>query len=341
MSCTSNMQSFEVSNDTWNVVSGKKYTKKNNSTHKHVNSDTKSRCCNGTATTAIVEKPPVFLNLKLLRLDINNTAIHPKVYNYIANVFKSNSDNDIIPKILPIGVNHNDKVVALANLFFICVRKDRTSLMQKIIDCNFLKNPIDRHFVVNAYDRGFTPIMRAAYNGSSKAIKLLLFWGADKNATNAKGETVYGALESGLNELDDVMKILEGHKFAEIRNFLDRWEQNVENAELCLQELSDPTSSNTEKISDNLDESSDELNIKKFKIITKCDDDQDYLQQISNLLVSYIENCNTSQLALLIEDINTLSSTSHELKEKIMAELDEYMEILQDEFSDEYEQLNL
>lgn len=306
MSSLITCKSPAYSEDQWKTVSSKP---------RHNKSDKMSQ-----PKKQIDEKPPVFLNMKIIKLDINNTAIHPKVYNYITSLLSSFDDNDVIRKTLSIGISHSDKIIAIVQLFFVCVRRDKISIMQKIMD-NRIISESDKHFIVNAYDRGYTPVMRAAYVGSSKAIKLLLHWGANPSPINIDGETIFDAIDAGLRDAikaNPLLEIFERPKFEEIRTYL----KNVHSESLT----------NEVVIDTNLKKATIELHILNLN--------ENIESQIDNLLISSVEDYNVNLLTQLFEDIKQLLTCGQLTKNVIDNIIDNYRDILQEEFPDEYAMLS-
>jgi len=328
MSSFTTGKSSAYSGDEWKTVTGRpKYSKSDKQSQPKKLVDKEK------------EKPPVFLNMKMIKLDVNNTTIHPKVYNYIVNLLSCCDDNDVIYKTITIGINQTDKIMALAQLFFVCVRRDKISIMQKIMDHPIVTNSDStKHFIVNAYDRGYTPVMRAAYVGSSKAIKLLLHWGADPNPINIDGENIFDALNAGLRDAikaNPLLEIFERPKFEEIRTFLTNLHLNEEvkldTHDPILEQLHKPIETN------NTDNTCKQITLSVLDI----DGEVSIESQIDNTLISAVEDYNINLLSRLFSDIKELLNEGHLEKSIINDIIDNYRDILEDEFPEEYAQLNV
>jgi hypothetical protein len=311
----------------WNVVQTK--SKQYKPKPKPI-SDTPSRQNHTVQKTD--EKSKVFLNMKKTVLDINDTRIHPKVYNYIAGLFYSHDDNEVIHRTITIGINHNDKIMAIAHLFFLCVRYDKISIMQRIFDNRILKKS-DQQFIINAYDRNYTPIMRAAYHGSPKAFKLLLHWGANPNPINIKGETVFNAMDAGLNDILEtkpLLEIFERPKFQEMRSYLERWYANAG--------IGEKTSIDTDIIIDVSVEINENTSISiNLQILTLNDDIED---QIDIAIASSMEDYNIAKLSTLFSDIKCLLGNNYISRDAVNVIIDNYRDVLVEEFPEQYALLN-
>lgn len=266
---------------------------------------------------AELKKPDVFVNLKIVKLNLNNAAVHPKVYNYIRSLILAHSEPDVIRITKSIGLSPNDKTICLTNLFFICVRQDKTALMQRIID---FVTENERLYMVNAYDRKYTPIMQAAYNGSANSVKLLLNWGADVNIINVDGEDAFSATSAGcVNQVKEhpSLEIFLKPKYQEILNYLQWWRDNKHEKDITVDETVN-TSFETEKI----------INVKL-----------DIVSQIESCLESYIEDSRTKQMKQLFEEINSMVSEKIIDKQHISKIFDKFKEILETDYVEEYETL--
>ena len=298
----------------WNVVSKKQYKPK-------TQSDTVSR------------QPQVFLNMRMLSLDFkSDTRIHPKVYNYITDLLKRCDDTEVIRKTIMIGSSHTDKIMALAHLFFLCVRFDKISIMQRIFD-HFILKPTDQQFIINAYDRDYTPIMRAAYHGSARAFKLLLHWGANPNPINIKGETVFDAMDAGLHDIlatNPLLDIFERPKFQEMRTYLEKWYVGVG--------LSKKPSADAEVIIDvSLEVKEDskiDINLQVLNVNDNLED------QIDNIIAESLENYNPNKLTTLFGDIKCLLGNNYICRDAVDVIIDNYRDVLEEQFPQQYAMLN-
>ena len=320
----------------WNVVSKKQYKPKTQSDsmsrQKSSFRPPTQRTSDKTSTQKTDEKPPVFLNMKRLSLDINDTKIHPKVYNYITSLLNSHDDTEVIRMTIMIGISHTDKVMAVAHLFFLCVRYDKISIMQRIFDHPILK-PVDQQFIINAYDRDYAPIMRAAYHGSPKAFKLLLHWGANPNPVNIKGETVFNAIDAGLHDILEakpLLEIFERPKFQEMRTYLERW---YANAEICKKPSADADViidvSVEVKENPNID-----INLQVLNVNGNLED------QIDIAIAESLENYNANKLTTLFGDIKCLLGNNYICREAVNVIIDNYRDELEEEFPQQYAMLN-
>lgn len=172
----------------------------------------------------------VYVNMKIIKLDRSiPTNVHPRVYNHIKTLFATKTIMNAIHDVEKVGTNTNDKIICLTNLFFLAVRQDKMDAMQTIldhVDKRYGNQFID--YIVNSYDRLYTPLMHAAYNLSSKSVKCLITCGADIDAKNIDGESVYEAAESGYNDMlekNDDMVIFYGQKYKDIISFIDVWKK--------------------------------------------------------------------------------------------------------------------
>ncbi len=324
--------------ESWQTVTRKQYTKKESKE----SSDCKSRLPIGdkkfnertssfkTSSGAKADSNAPFVNLKKIKLELKESRLHAKVYAYIEGLLSKYDDNEAINRTLSIGINHNDKVLAITNLFFLAVRRDKIGLMQKIHDHKFL-SPADKHYIINAYDLDYTPLYRAATNGSSKAVKLLLHWGSNPLAKNRDDEDIYGALNYGLTKSikeNPLLEIFERPKFMEIHDFVTKWIQNPGN-------MNDFDSSDEVIIDVETSELTDEISSLSVSS-GMIDTNGDICEQIETFLVSCIEDYNTDKMGKLFSEINNLVSSSTISKEKVSEIISNYEDVLIEEFSNIY-----
>jgi hypothetical protein len=268
----------------------------------------------------------IYVNLSLIKLDRNNTKIHPKAYNYIKSLILTHPEPEVIRITKAIGVNHFDKIVCLTNLFFICVRQDKTSLMQRIIES---VSQIEKVFMVNANDREYTPIMHAAYNGSANSIKYLIHWGADINIVNKDGENVFSAADAGLK--DEIVKfpsleLFLRPKFQEIKNHLEWCKTNTEDF--------------------NFDDSSTNSTVSQMKssdetVSTLINPKENIQEQFVDILRSCIDDCRSSTMIKLFNEVNKLVTDKLIDKKIVIDTLVEFRDILAEEYEDEFSTLVL
>lgn len=269
------------------------------------------------------QKTTLFVNLKQIKLCQNNTAIHAKVYNYIKGLIMTQPEPDVIRMTRSLGVSPNDKTICLTNLFFICVRQDKTSLMQRIIDS---VNDFERMYMVNAYDRKYTPIMQAAYNGSANSVKLLLTWGADVNVINVDGEDIYSATAAGVKDAiakHPNLEIFLKPKFQEINTYIQWWKDNM--VDTPSDELT--VSVMTMKVSD------DEPN----KLI---DTKSNIVSQIETILESCIDDSMTTVMKKLFEEINQMVKSKVIESTIIDSVIEPFRKVLELDYEDEFAALN-
>jgi ankyrin repeat protein len=313
--------------DSWKTVTRKQNKK----------SDQKSRLPNGdkkfvertsnfkSVSTSLKQDNNIpFINLKKIKLDLKETRLHAKVFKYIENLLNEYNDYEAINHTLSIGVNHNDKVLAITNLFFLAVRRDKITLMQKIYDLTFL-SPFDKHYLVNAYDLDYTPLYRAATNGSCKAVKLLLHWGADPLAINKNGEDIYEALNYGLTKSiadNPLIEMFERPKFMEISDFVTRWIQRSDKDDVSVDEVT---------IDVEIQKATGEISSNGL-----IDTSNNIESQIENILTSCIEDYNTDKMTKLFAEINNLISSSIITKEIISEIMSNYEDVLIEEFNTIY-----
>ena len=267
----------------------------------------------------------VFINSGTVRYDINKASVHPKVYNYIKDVFKSKSPLEGIHAVMNIGVSRIDKIIGLANLFFLAVRGDKIAIMQNIID---MVQRGERQFIANAYDRKYSPIMQAAYNGCDQSVKLLLIWGADTKQINCDGEDVFSAAQSGMEMMiqnHPSMEILIEAKFKKITDFITSWDptfsDDFDNPESDSVFVS---ASALASVPTSIDEVSYE-----YKLINPSDD---IVPQFTEILGSCIDDCNNITMKKLFDDINNLIVNGFDI-EKIRSVIEENRECLEEDFS--------
>ena len=270
----------------------------------------------------------VFINSGTVRYDINKASVHPKVYNYIKDVFKSKSPLEGIHAVMNIGVSRIDKIIGLANLFFLAVRGDKIAIMQNIID---MVQRGERQFIANAYDRKYSPIMQAAYNGCDQSVKLLLIWGADTKQINCDGEDVFSAAQSGMEMMiqnHPSMEILIEAKFKKITDFITSWDptfsDDFDNPESDSVFVS---ASALASVPTSIDEVSYE-----YKLINPSDD---IVPQFTEILGSCIDDCNNITMKKLFDDINNLIVNGFDI-EKIRSVIEENRECLEEDFSTEF-----
>ncbi len=96
-----------------------------------------------------------------------------------------------------------------------------------------LANIEDRTKIVNVKcgTMAYTPIIKASYRGSLKALKMLLCAGADLTSQNKEGETVLQALEQGLiDELarNPELEIFIQDRYAECKSFITNFRPPVD-----------------------------------------------------------------------------------------------------------------
>ena len=264
----------------------------------------------------------VFINSGIVRFDVNKASVHPKVYNYIKDVFKTKSSLESIHAVMNIGVSRLDKIIGLANLFFLAVRGDKIAIMQNIID---MVQRGERQFIVNAYDRKYTPIMQAAYNGCDQSVKLLLIWGADTKQINCDGEDVFSAAQSGMEMMiqnHPSMEILIEAKFKKITDFISSWDPTFSDD---IEQKDQPS------IAVAAASSTDEVSY-EYNLINPSDD---IVSQFTEILESCIEDCNNVTMKKLFDDINNLIVNGFDI-EKIRPIIEENREYLEDDFSAEF-----
>lgn len=262
-----------------------------------------------------IKKPDVYLNTKLKKLtNMSCSSIPGKIHYYIMNLLKTEPDiYVIINTVKMIGYSHIDKLLCLTMLFQICVRQEKASLMQRIIDGI---SDSDRQFMVNAYDRKYTPLMQAAYNGSVSSVKLLLIWNANINEINVDGEDISAAIDAGLKDQIKKTPLLEIFlipKFQEIHTFIKAWK----NSDDCL--VAKP--------------SVEVINVKpeKIKLIKNSDESS---EEIAELLQLYIDDYNKHQLTVLFEEINELICQGKTSKQIVSTVIKIHMDVLQEDFKD-------
>ena len=252
-----------------------------------------------------------------------SAKINSIVFKYIKSLLNNKNEFDIIKLTKAIGYSPIDKIICLANLFFICVKQDKISLMQIIIDSI---NEKEKEFIINAYDRDYTPLMQAAYYGSFNSLKLLLIWGADVNSINIHEEDVTTAAKEGLkNSLKSLkekkqesLEILVKPKYDSIIDYIQYWKDNLNNP-------------NKDNIFIN------EQN-NKYKII---DIESDILSQIETILQSCIDDCKIKILTELFLEINNLMDDKLVLKKDIINIINEVKDILEDEYTEQLKIINL
>jgi hypothetical protein len=262
-----------------------------------------------------IKKPDVYLNTKLKKLTNTSCSVIPgKVYYYILNLLKTEPDiYVIINTVKMIGFSHIDKLLCLTMLFQICVRQEKASLMQRIIDGI---SDSDRKFMVNAYDRKYTPLMQAAYNGSVSSVKLLLIWNAKIDEINIDGEDISAAVDAGLRDQIKKTPLLEIFlipKFQEIHTFIKAWK----NSDDCL------TVASSVKV--------ENVQTEKFKLIKNLDESSEEIAELSQL---YIDDYNKSQLTVLFEEINELIVQGKTSKDIVRTIIEIHMSVLQEDFKD-------
>jgi hypothetical protein len=261
----------------------------------------------------------IYANFKRDVLDIHNASINPRIYNYLNYIFDKKQEIDIIRDANHIGYKVNDKILVLTNLFFLCARKNRVSLMQRIVTHikeYYPKNNQEYiNFMINAYDRGNTPLMHAAYNGSISCLKILLIWGANINEINSYNEDIVSAANNGLAariKENPTYELFENKKYQEVITFIDHWKMNGHQLMLELNAEMKFQLPNSEK---------------KGKI----DPSTDIQGQIDRLLLTYIENSNGNLMKELFEEI---SSNKYIIDKSIIKK---YQEDLIEDFEDIYE----
>jgi hypothetical protein len=215
-------------------------------------------------------------------LDVNNTIIHSKIYNYLKQILISKQETNIINDAYNIGFKINDKILILANLFYLCVRNERISLMQRIIQ--FVKskfhNDADQYisFIINGYDRNYTPMMRAANKCSLQSMRLLLVWGANIHCINPNGEDVLAAAKYGYetrcNNFPEY-EIFETKKYNEITKFIAEYKTELNN-----------TIENELIIESNILNNNDDID-----------------QQVETIIIECLENTNEYKLIKFFEEL--------------------------------------
>lgn len=242
----------------------------------------------------------IYANLKR-DLDLNNTNIHAKIFNYLNYILREEQENEIIKQTLSIGVSLNDKIIVLANLFFICVRTDKISLIQNIIrsvQFRFKENSQKYiYYMVNAYDRNYTPLMRAAYNCSTICLRLLLIWGANMDVININGDDINADAKKGYLQRcaeHPEYELFEKNKYKETIAFIKYWKENKDNIA---------------ELNDNIVYSEEDID----KIMLEC-----------------VENTNTYKLTKLFED---LEANNINIPENI---INKYRNDLIEDFDDLY-----
>ena len=263
-------------------------------------------------------KPPV-LNLKLTKLSPTSTKVTPYVYNYIKNLLLNNSDYDVIKNTLVIAKSRNDKIIALANLFYICVRQNKITII--ILLFRELTDQ-EKLFVVNSYDRLYTPIMHAAYDGSYDAVKLLITYNADINITNINDEDIRSAAIEGYKNA--IAKLISSEQESRIIFVKPKYDK-------IIQLIDDIRAGN---INDDLQlEEYNYQNKFEYKLLNIKND---IFSQINNIIVPYIEDCNTSNMCKLFVEINNLIKDNIINKEDVKIFFDKYKSELESEYPEEY-----
>ena len=96
------------------------------------------------------------------------------------------------------GVNPNDGITAL----YYAASGNRIEVLKKLIENYFME--ID---FIDTTEKGWTPLMSGAYNGSTEATKFLLEHGADKTIKDTDGKTAYDyAIENEYLELAELLR---------------------------------------------------------------------------------------------------------------------------------------
>ena len=288
----------------------------------------------------------VWLKTNIIRLKSTDTKINGKIHSYIKTLSTVlSNENEIIRMTKAIGHSENDKLICLANLFFICVRRDRTSLMQRIVD-SLSKDNIkeELNFIVNGNDLNYTPIMRAAYHGSVNSIKLLLPWGSDINFINCDGEDIVSATEAGLRDTLlanqkngnlNFAEIFDVQRYHDIKEYINFWNENKNNPD--REELFFDLITKDETFDETKDDTTNETK-KKYNILNT---NENLSEQIETKLQDYIENSNIQKMTDLFLDINELIKDNLIDKIDINQIIEQYREILMDEYDNEFKVLEL
>jgi len=278
----------------------------------------------------------VYINTKLMRYDTDKCIVHPKVYGYIKNQFEKSSEYDAIRNVMNIGISRIDKMIGIANLFFLAVRRDKISIMERIID--HIESG-ERKFIVNSYDRKYTPIMQASYNGCDQSIRLLLIWGADINQINCDGEDVFSAAEAGkraMIERHPSMELLIEPKYQRIIDYMNQWKEDE-----LLEKTKTETETETETETDIVSIVSRETMNRRIDTeidtydYTMINPEQDIEIQFTEIMNNCIDDCNIETFKLLIKDINNLVKRGYDqtkidniIEENKSYILEEYPDIL-------------
>lgn len=272
-------------------------------------------------------KPPI-LNLKIHTLTPTCTEILPYVYNYIRTLLSKYNDYDVIKYTISIAKSHNDKIIALANLFYICVRQNKITTIIFIFR-EFSES--EKLFVVNSYDRAYTPIMHAAYDGSYDAVRLLITYKADINITNINNEDIRSAaLEGYKSSIARLISIEQESRSIFIKPKYDK-----------IIELIDNIRNNT---------LSDDINLNEFKFDKKTSNSfeykiiniaEDIFKQLTTIIVHCIEDCNTTIMCKLFVEINNLIIDKLINKDEIQLFINKYKDELIEEYPEEYSILKI
>ena len=273
------------------------------------------------------DKPPPVLNLKIKTLTPTCTSVPSYVYHYIKNLLSKHGDYDVIKYTINIAKSYNDRIIALANLFYICVRQNK---MTTIVFIFRELSDSEKLFVINSYDRLYTPIMHAAYDGSYDAVKLLIIYKADINITNINNEDIRSAALEGYKfSLTKLISIEQESRSIFIKPKYDK-----------IIELIDNIRNNTLGDDINLNEFNfnKKLNSFEYKIINI---ENDIFKQLTETIIHCIEDCNTTIMCKLFIEINNLITDKIVNKDDIVNFINKYKNELNEEYPEEFLILNI
>jgi len=281
-----------------------------------------------------------FVNLKQVNLDPKNTKIHKNTYKYISSCLFDNSnynEHEIITLTKKIGTSKNDKIICLANLFSIAIKSDRISLMQRIMD-EYKDCKETQKFIVNAYNKDYTPLMRAAYNGSIESVKFLLGYGADIKIINIENEDIFSATKVGLVEKIKAkphLKLLITNKYKEIYEYLSWWNKSDTTIEMRMAsvKIEDYKSLKHKQVVKPVEFKMPENSLLNIAY--------NIYEQIDEFIESYVEATNGTKMEKLFNEINLLLEHNIIQVDKTKVVIDKYIKDLTSDFDDIFPILKL
>ena len=289
---------------------------------------------------------------QIVKFDLRESSkIRSGTYNHIrdkilcAGTKIQKDPNSIIIETMALGGDRfNDQVIAMTNLFSICVKHDKTDIMEFIMNKYEGKKNI-QFFIANAYDGNYTPIMNAVYNGRLESVKLLVVHGAKLDIINNENENLLQAADAGLRDaLKKKDSLLTRNRYEETKKYITSWIKK--NQDKSVEELTDAITfteyNSNENYDDNVSASAGGPSAKPVENLYLKDLSPDNIEELlTSQLDEFYETQDVSKITKVFIEINNIIKQDIVQSEIIKTIIEPYTEFLMESFSDVYSILKL